>query len=100
MLPQPQPTPALAELPGLTPPPGVIPNLVNPHSIGTELAFLAILHIVLTVLLTAIRMFTKIRLIKAYGWEDCKCSSPSLAHNYFDLPGARSVCRLSHLLSS
>lgn len=57
--------------PGLTPPPGIIPNFINPtNETGTNIAANTICLAIATICLF-IRMYTKVFLVK-YGWEDCK----------------------------
>ena len=56
---------------GLPPPPGVIPNFVNPHSIADAVKVLDVIWIVLATLTTVIRLYTKIYILKAHGWADC-----------------------------
>lgn len=56
----------------LPPPPGVTPNFIDPYSIGEELKAAGILFVVLTTISTAIRLHTKLFIIKTHGWEDCK----------------------------
>ncbi|KAL9135305.1 MAG: hypothetical protein Q9175_003513, partial [Cornicularia normoerica] len=55
---------------GLPPPPGVIPNFVDPYSIADTLRAVGVLYIVLTTLTTLIRLYTKFYIFKAHGWED------------------------------
>ncbi|KAF2230506.1 hypothetical protein EV356DRAFT_340296 [Viridothelium virens] len=57
-------------LPGLPPPPGTVPNFVNPYSIAGSLKATNILFIVLTSLTTLARIYTKLFIIKSYGWPD------------------------------
>lgn len=56
----------------LPPPPGVTPNFIDPYSIGDGLKAAGILFVVLTTLSTALRLYTKLLIIKTHGWEDCK----------------------------
>lgn len=55
---------------GLPPPPGVVPNFVNPDSIADTIRAVAVFFAVLTTLSTAIRFYTKFFILKAHGWED------------------------------
>ncbi|CAF9925595.1 MAG: hypothetical protein ALECFALPRED_003175 [Alectoria fallacina] len=60
----------LDQLPGLTPPPGVTPNFVNPdNEQATIIATLAVCLPVAT-LFTALRMYSKIFIIKSIALED------------------------------
>ena len=60
---------------GLPPPPGVVPNFVNPDSIADTIRAVAVFLAVLTTLSTAIRFYTKFFIVKAHGWEDCMLHS-------------------------
>ena len=61
----------LSRVPGLQPPPGVVPNFVNPESrahatiVGNGVATGIMMVFVIT------RMYTKLFISKAFGWEDC-----------------------------
>lgn len=57
---------------GLPPPPGVIPNFVNPYSRGWLIILTIVICLTLTTLLIGIRICTKFLITKSHGWEDCK----------------------------
>ena len=62
---------ALLDGPGLKPPPGVVPNFVDPpnlHPIGTVTILLSLIFSTLAV---AMRIFTKIRYMKSLVTVDC-----------------------------
>ena len=59
--------------PGLPPPPGTIPNFVDPPTLENVQIAAAVVCLALAVLTTVLRMYTKAFVIKAIGWEDCKC---------------------------
>lgn len=59
--------------PGLTPPPGIIPNFQDPFSLQPYTAVDIALCIILGTLLVAARMFTKIWVVKKFLWEDYTC---------------------------
>ena len=61
-----------AEIGALPPPSGVTPNFINPHSIQTSLLASMVLCLTLTTLTTAIRLYTKLTIIKTHGWADCR----------------------------
>lgn len=63
--------------PGLPPPPGTMPNFINPHSISGAIGAVNILFLVLTSVTTLIRTYTKIFLVKSFGWSDCECAETS-----------------------
>ena len=62
----------LDRLPGLKPPPGVTPNFINPHNYQSKI--IAVVSVCLTVatLVTALRLYTKVFLIKSVKSEDCE----------------------------
>jgi len=69
------PSTILASVPGLAPPPGVVPNFVNPYSLESIQIVSAVLCLALALLSTLLRMYTKLFIIKTHGWEDCKLLS-------------------------
>ena len=60
--------------PGLQPPEGVIPNFTNPPSLENIQIAATVVCIALATLATVLRMYTKMFIIKAIGWEDCEYS--------------------------
>ena len=60
------------QMPGLKPPPGVTPNFINP--VNYQNTIVATLAVCLTVatLFTALRLYSKIFIIKSVALEDCK----------------------------
>ena len=61
--------------PGLPPPEGVIPNFVDPPTLEHVQIAATVVCLTLAVFTTVLRMYTKVFIIKAIGWEDCKCGS-------------------------
>ena len=59
-------------IPGLQPPPGVTPNFVNPYNQSKYTPTMVATLLPVATAVVWIRMYTKIRLIKSHGWEDCK----------------------------
>ena len=59
------------QTPGLKPPPGVIPNFVNPESLRTYWILMMCMCWTFTTLFVALRLYTKLVLTKSHGWEDC-----------------------------
>lgn len=57
---------------GLPPPPGVIPNFVNPYSRGWLSILTIVICLTLTTLLIGIRICTKFLITRSHGWEDCE----------------------------
>ena len=65
-------TPAqLASIPAGPPPPGVIPNFVNPPSDGYILIVVGSLLMTVMFLLATLRFYTKIFVVKNTTWDDC-----------------------------
>ena len=62
----------LTEVPGLTPPAGVTPNFNDPYSILNSLLAGVILCLTLATISIAIRLYTKLFLLKTHGLDDCK----------------------------
>lgn len=62
----------MAEIGALPAPSGVTPNFINPYSIQTSLVISGVLCLALTTLTTAIRLYTKLLIVKAHGWPDCR----------------------------
>lgn len=62
----------MASSPALAPPPGVTPNFVNPYNQNKVTITLISVCLPATTLFLLIRMYSKVRLIKSHGWEDCK----------------------------
>ena len=64
--------PMSPDQPGLTPPPGITPDFQDPYSVQPFLTLIAAFSIIITTTLVALRMFAKIRILKAVKWEDCE----------------------------
>jgi hypothetical protein len=60
--------------PALAPPEGVIPNLINQYTRQPILIGTATACLTLTTLCIAIRIYTKIRILKSLNIEDGECS--------------------------
>ena len=58
--------------PGLTPPSGVTPNFDGPYTLEPYQKLTVAPCIVVTTVMVAARLYTKICIIKALKWEDCK----------------------------
>ena len=63
-------TPSLG---GLPPPPGVIPNFINPESQRSQLVAIIGICLFLTSFFVCIRLYTVFRVLKSHGWADCEC---------------------------
>ena len=69
------PPSVLNALPALPPPVGVESNFVNPEDRGYVLNSVATVLFCLMVCLFAIRVYTRLFIIRKMGWDDCKCAS-------------------------
>lgn len=58
--------------PALTPPPGVIPNFVNPDNVFVGYVITVVLCVSTSTLVFWMRMYTKIYILQQTGWEDCE----------------------------
>lgn len=63
----------LDHLPALPPPPGVIPNFVNPYSEAQSGIIENVICIILTTTIVWVKMYTKVFVMRDSGWEDCRC---------------------------
>lgn len=62
-------------IPAILPPLGVASNFVNPYNLSKYFTpYIAVL-LAITTTFVWIRIYSKIRLIKSHGWEDCKFES-------------------------
>ena len=57
--------------PAGVPPPGVIPNLVNPFYLRTDYLVTHIICLAVSTIAVALRVFTKLYLMKQFRAEDC-----------------------------
>jgi hypothetical protein len=77
---------AILEGPAMAPPPGVLPNFINPPSFGTAMLAVEILFLVLPTLSIFIRLWTCIRINRKAHLEDCECAIESLSQEYLTDP--------------
>ena len=66
------PSQASLNIPALLPPPGVIPNFINPPSLDLELLIASIVCLTFMGLFAGMRFYTKIAIKNRLGWDDCK----------------------------
>lgn len=59
----------------LTPPPGVIPDFHDPFTLRPYWVVTAALGLLFTGLFLALRLYTKISIVKRLRWEDCTLMS-------------------------
>ena len=62
---------ALLDGPAGTPPPGMKPNFVDPPSLFTPIIVTLALTLFISTSALAMRIYTKLRIIKAWHLEDC-----------------------------
>ncbi|MCJ1254826.1 hypothetical protein MMC24_002642 [Lignoscripta atroalba] len=67
------PSAGLAGLPAQAPPPGVVPNFIDPYSRGPMLVIVSSILIGLMVLFVAARLYTKLRINRKLKWDDLTC---------------------------
>ncbi|PVI01731.1 hypothetical protein DM02DRAFT_613440 [Periconia macrospinosa] len=73
----------LTMVPAGMPPPGVMPNFDNPHSLKGELLIINVIFTTLMALFVAIRLYSRGFISKQFGWDDWFCSiaaAASIAH--------------------
>lgn len=58
--------------PAMVPPPGVIPNFVDPPSLRHAATTMLALYLVLSMIVVLMRMYTKIFILRQMASEDCK----------------------------
>ena len=66
---------ALSGFPAATPPPGVVPNFVNPENQNREFYAITGTLFGITFVLFLNRMYVKLFKIQKHSWDDCKCLS-------------------------
>lgn len=69
---KPLPLELMLELPALIAPPGVKYNFANPSNLRTDFYIDLVLCLTISSLAVGMRVWTKARLIKKFGREDCK----------------------------
>ena len=73
---------ALLDGPAVSPPPGVIPNFVDPPSLYPQIIVTLVLTLSIATLAVIIRVYTKLHVIKAWHLEDCTCCGSGLDRPY------------------
>lgn len=63
---------AILEGPSAAPPPGVVPNFVNPHNMYTQIVVSDGVCFGVATVVVALRLFTKVRITHDMGWDDCE----------------------------
>ena len=65
---------SLSNYPALQPPPGVVPNFVNPENQNRPLLVTASLELGLMIVFVLNRFYSKSFLVRKYSWDDCQSS--------------------------
>ena len=60
------------KIPALMPPPGVVPNFLNPESHANQTIIACSIVTAAMILFLFARMYTKIHLTRSVGWDDCE----------------------------
>ncbi|MCJ1320752.1 hypothetical protein MMC15_006093 [Xylographa vitiligo] len=63
----------LDNIPAGLPPPGIIPNLVNPSQQGPTIVALDGIFVALMLVMVLIRIYVRARVVKIWGWDDYAC---------------------------
>lgn len=66
-----------SKIPALAPPPGVVPNFVNPVSLTVPLIVASVISLVLAVIFVSVRLYSSLRLTHSPGVDDCTLSPNS-----------------------
>lgn len=67
--------PDFSKIPVSPPPPGVVPNFVNPTNVIGEFTAIAAIGSLITIVVVGLRLYTRAVIVKQIGYEDCKCRS-------------------------
>jgi hypothetical protein len=62
-------------VPAATPPNGTIPNFINPPSIGHRQTKTNIVVLVIMIIVVFLRLYTRIFIVKSFGYDDCTYKS-------------------------
>ena len=62
----------LDRVPGLQPPPGVIPNFVDPENYQGKIIASNVVFLALATIFTAAKLYTRAVIVRSVRWEDCE----------------------------
>jgi hypothetical protein len=65
-------------VPAATPPNGTIPNFVDPPNIGYRQTTTNIVVLVIMIIVVFLRLYTRIFIVKSFGYDDCTYESIGL----------------------
>lgn len=95
---------ALLQGPGLQPPPGVIPNLIDPPSQAQWVYITLPICLAVSTPFVWIRLYTAFSILKSHGWADCMYNTEMTCREFRILKLIRRFChcvgfprRLLHL---
>ena len=71
----------LLERPAMSPPPGVLPDFHNPSNLNVFVALTISLCVTFATVAVLLRMYTKVFILRALAWEDCRRHS----YPFYDL---------------
>jgi hypothetical protein len=63
---------SLSQIPAGQPPAGQVSNLENPTTRGYMITTCNIICLVIVCIVVAMRMWTRIRIVKSLWWDDCE----------------------------
>ena len=66
--------PSLDEIPAAPPPPGVIPNFINPKNQESAMNATLIICLSIATVCVWLRVYTKLMISKSHGYDDCEPS--------------------------
>ena len=92
----PQITPEMLEGPAMMPPPGVIPNLVDPYTAGPILISVSSVLVGLMILFVFNRLATKAFVTRKFQWDDLTCvlgTLGTIAYFVMSVVGKRRLTR-------
>ena len=78
----------LLEGPAMSPPTGMISNFQDPSNLDVFIALTITLCVTFGTLAVLLRMYTKLFILRALAWEDCKLPSfilPDCSHDFTNL---------------
>ena len=74
----------LLEGPAMSPPPGILPDFHNPPNLNIFVALTITLCVTFATVAVLLRMYTKVFILRALAWEDCRPYS----YPFYDLPSS------------
>ena len=69
---------ALSHIPAGIPPPGTTPNFENPQTNSRVIVTLSVICLSFMVLISAIRVYSRLWITRSFGWDDGKSAGSNL----------------------